>query len=150
MSFFAMPGYPGEPRSAPDCSQIHFGTTRRISSPPLFPTGPAWGALGSSEMPQTAARAIFEHDPTDFISSPPLCFRLVRPGVPWGAQKCPRLQPELFWEDPTDFFHPPPCFRLVRPGVPWGAQKCPRLQPELFLRESDGFIPPPVSDWYLR
>ena len=27
--------------------------------------------------------------------------------LPWRAQKCPRLQPDSFWDDPTDFT--PPC-----------------------------------------
>ena len=41
--------------------ELFFERTRRIcfSSSPLFRTGPAWGALGSPEVHQTAARAIF-------------------------------------------------------------------------------------------
>ena len=87
----AMPGYPGELRSAPDCSQSGFGAHPTDSPPPCFrlvrPERP--GQLRSA--PDCSQSHFWTHA-TDFI--PPPCFRLVRPEVPWGAQKCPRLQPE--------------------------------------------------------
>ena len=33
----------------------------------------------------------------------------------WGAQECPRLQPEPFWENATDFCFPP--LRIPPPSV---------------------------------
>ena len=49
-----------------------FERTRRIfcSSPPPFLAGPAWGALGSPEVPQTAARTILREYDGFFIPRP--------------------------------------------------------------------------------
>ena len=81
--------------------------------PPLFPTGLAWGALGSSEMPQTAARAIFEHDTTDFHSFiPPPCFRLVRPEGPGEPRRAPDCSQSRFGTIRRIF--PSASVRLVR------------------------------------
>ena len=70
---------PGEPRSAPDFSQSHFGTI----------------SLGQPGEPRSAPDCSKSH----FRMTLRIHYGFRLPRSAWWAQKCPKLQPDLCWDD---------------------------------------------------
>ena len=96
----------------------------------------------SPEVPQTAARATFEHDPMDFHSSPPPVSHLGSSEMPQTAARA------LFEHDPTDFiFIPPPVSHWSGLGCPGELRNAPDCSQSYFWARYYGFIhsfiPPP-------
>ena len=70
----------GRSRGDPDYSQSHFGEE---------PTNSLRIRLSRSSLVQHAGTTLR------------ISLRIRLPRSAWGAQECPRLQPEPFWDDPT-------------------------------------------------
>ena len=65
-------------------------------------------ALGSPEILPDCSQSHFGKILRIFFFSFPPLVRLVRPECPGEPRNAPRLQPEPFWENTTDFFSFPP------------------------------------------